>query len=60
MPVPIQKELIEIPPEPKPGLSRVAEIMRFGFPGLDNIRSHRFRWQYSRKFYIERSNYSLI
>ena len=28
-----------VPPEPAPGFSRVAEIMRFGFPGLDNIRS---------------------
>jgi len=31
----------EVPPEPAPGFSRIAEIMRFGFPGLDNIRSHK-------------------
>ena len=41
VPVPTNKEIIEVPPEPKQGISRVAEIMRFGFPGLDNIRSHR-------------------
>ena len=29
-----------VPPEPVEGASRVAQIMRFGFPGLDNIRSH--------------------
>ncbi|XP_057375067.1 endonuclease G, mitochondrial-like [Daphnia carinata] len=28
-----------IPPEPIPGASRVSQIMRFGFPGLDNVRS---------------------
>ena len=43
VPVPMQKEVIEVPPEPQRGISRVAEIMRFGFPGLDNIRSHRLR-----------------
>jgi len=31
----------QVPPEPAPGFSRIAEIMRFGFPGLDNIRSHK-------------------
>ena len=41
VPVPMNKEVIEVPPEPQKGISRVAEIMRFGFPGLDNIRSHR-------------------
>jgi len=41
VPVPMTKEIIEVPPEPQKGISRVAEIMRFGFPGLDNIRSHR-------------------
>ena len=30
-----------IPAEPPKGYSRVAEIMRFGFPGFDNIRSRR-------------------
>jgi len=30
-----------VPPEPLNGSPRVAEIMRFGFPGLDNIRSHK-------------------
>ena len=30
-----------IPPEPQKGISRVAEIMRFGFPGFDNIRSRK-------------------
>merc|ERR1711892_184779 len=30
-----------VPPEPMNGSPRVAEIMRFGFPGLDNIRSHK-------------------
>jgi len=29
-----------VPPEPHPSAPRVAQIMRFGFPGLDNIRSH--------------------
>lgn len=28
-----------IPAEPAPNASRVAQIMRFGFPGLDNVRS---------------------
>lgn len=37
--VPEKSGLGQIPPEPAPGLSRIAEIMRFGFPGLDNIRS---------------------
>lgn len=35
------KDLAGIPPAPPRGISRTAEIMRFGFPGLDNIRSHR-------------------
>eukprot|EP00095_Tigriopus_kingsejongensis_P002103 maker-scaffold244_size240795-snap-gene-1.43 protein:Tk02103 transcript:maker-scaffold244_size240795-snap-gene-1.43-mRNA-1 annotation:"hypothetical protein AaeL_AAEL002064" len=35
-----QKDLT-IPSEPQPGQSRIMEIMRFGFPGLDNVRSHR-------------------
>jgi len=39
--VPDKSGLGHIPPEPAPGLSRIAEIMRFGFPGLDNIRSCR-------------------
>ena len=43
VPVPMKKDLVEIPLEPKPGISRVSEIMRFGFPGLDNIRSHRLK-----------------
>jgi len=30
-----------VPSEPTAGSPRVAEIMRFGFPGLDNIRSHK-------------------
>lgn len=30
-----------VPPEPVEGSPRVAQIMRFGFPGLDNIRSHK-------------------
>jgi len=28
-----------VPPEPQPGAPRVSQIMRFGFPGLDHIRS---------------------
>ena len=49
VPVPIGKDALDIPPEPRPGISRVAEIMRFGFPGLDNIRSHRWRYHYPSK-----------
>lgn len=30
-----------IPAEPPKGYSRVAEIMRFGFPSFDNIRSRK-------------------
>ena len=30
-----------VPAEPQKGFSRVAEIMRFGFPGFDNVRSRR-------------------
>eukprot|EP00088_Acartia_fossae_P013400 TRINITY_DN1701_c1_g1_i2.p1 TRINITY_DN1701_c1_g1~~TRINITY_DN1701_c1_g1_i2.p1 ORF type:complete len:325 (-),score=35.43 TRINITY_DN1701_c1_g1_i2:131-1105(-) len=30
----------DVPPEPVPGISRTAEIMRFGFPSLDTVRSH--------------------
>ena len=30
----------ELVPEPGPDAGRVGQIMRFGFPGLDNIRSH--------------------
>jgi len=30
-----------LPPEPVEGAPRVAQIMRFGFPGLDNIRSQK-------------------
>lgn len=37
-----EKELPGLPAEPPPGTNRIAEIMRFGFPGLDNIRSHRY------------------
>ena len=40
VPVP-QKEVPGLPAEPPRGTNRIAEIMRFGFPGLDNIRSHR-------------------
>ena len=39
--VPVPKKELGIPPEPAPGTNRIAEIMRFGFPGLDNIRSHK-------------------
>ncbi len=35
------RSLAEIPPEPEKGLGRTSEIMRFGFPGLDNIRSRK-------------------
>ena len=49
VPVPIGKDALDIPPEPRPGISRVAEIMRFGFPGLDNIRSHRWRYHFPSK-----------
>ena len=31
---------IGVPPGSVEGASRVAQIMWFGFPGLDNIRSH--------------------
>jgi len=31
----------EVVPEPGAEGGRVGQIMRFGFPGLDNIRSHR-------------------
>ena len=37
--LPEKPQISSIPPEPSPGFSRVSEIMRFGFPGLDNIRS---------------------
>ena len=40
MPIP-ELNKNEIPPEPQKGISRVAEIMRFGFPGFDNIRSRK-------------------
>ena len=30
----------ELVPEPGPESGRISQIMRFGFPGLDNIRSH--------------------
>ena len=49
VPLPIGKDALDIPPEPRPGISRVAEIMRFGFPGLDNIRSHRWRYHFPSK-----------
>lgn len=39
--VDVPKKELGIPAEPLPGQSRIMEIMRFGFPGLDNIRSHR-------------------
>ncbi|TRY66955.1 hypothetical protein TCAL_03740 [Tigriopus californicus] len=39
--VAIPQKDVGIPSEPLPGQSRIMEIMRFGFPGLDNIRSHR-------------------
>ena len=45
VPLPMTKDIVEVPPEPQQGISRVAEIMRFGFPGLDNIRSHRLGWK---------------
>jgi len=41
VPLPAKPVAPEVPPEPMPGFSRIAEIMRFGFPGLDNIRSHK-------------------
>ena len=41
MPIP-ELNKNEIPPEPQKGISRVAEIMRFGFPGFDNIRSRKW------------------
>jgi len=39
--IPFKPNVHDVPPEPRPGFSRIAEIMRFGFPGLDNIRSRR-------------------
>ncbi len=39
--VPIPSKETGLPTEPLPGTNRIAEIMRFGFPGLDNIRSRR-------------------
>ena len=39
--LPEKPKLDVIPAEPPKGYSRVAEIMRFGFPGFDNIRSRR-------------------
>ena len=41
VPIVPEKKMDLIPPEPPKGLSRVSEIMRFGFPGFDNIRSRR-------------------
>jgi len=32
--------LPDVPPEPDAGAPKVAQIMRFGFPGLDHVRSH--------------------
>jgi len=39
LPDPPNKDFI--PPEPQKGISRVSEIMRFGFPGFDNVRSRK-------------------
>ena len=39
--VPVPRKESGIPPEPAPGTNRISEIMRFGFPGLDHIRSHK-------------------
>ena len=39
LPDPQNKDFI--PPEPQKGISRVSEIMRFGFPGFDNVRSRK-------------------
>ena len=36
------KEVPGVPAEPPKGISRMSEIMRFGFPGLDNIKSHKY------------------
>ena len=36
----VRRDHQDLVPEPGPGAGRVAQIMRFGFPGLDNIRSH--------------------
>ena len=36
----VVREQQELVPEPGPAAGRVGQIMRFGFPGLDNIRSH--------------------
>ena len=36
-----EKQLDLIPAEPPKGYSRVAEIMRFGFPSFSNIRSRK-------------------
>jgi len=33
-------DLSGVPPEPQQGSTRTSQIMRFGFPGLDTIRSH--------------------
>ena len=41
VPIPVKESLQVVPPEPEKGRSRIMEIMRFGFPGMDNIRSHR-------------------
>ncbi|CAG0900468.1 unnamed protein product, partial [Darwinula stevensoni] len=35
----VPSQAADIVPEPPPQASRTAQIMRFGFPGLDNIRS---------------------
>ena len=42
--VAVPRKTDAVPPEPAPGFSRIAEIMRFGFPGLDNIRSYNVPW----------------
>ena len=39
--VDVPPKSVGLPAEPPAGISRIGEIMRFGFPGLDNIRSHR-------------------
>lgn len=41
VPILPEKKSDLVPAEPPKGYSRVAEIMRFGFPGFDNIRSRK-------------------
>lgn len=39
--VPVPPRPTGLPPEPPKGAGRPAEIMRFGFPGMDSVRSRR-------------------